>query len=366
MNDEEKMLAELEDATSEMEDILDEIDTESATLDELESAVAEIEDAVASVGRKSSGCSCGCKSRSVPIFPAGMGSKDCGTGAGGFQPGNTCGGEEGSTSEAQNRVRESARSTAERVLGGYEISTDDSDAIFGEIDGGLFDDVSVDATSADEISSMSSSIEKRVDSFVQRAKGLIAKMKSTDPEAASRIIIETMVKSQDSIGISRIDSNTGSIEGDLAFAADAMLSTNLSNTMYRNPRSYALSFQSGGSAQERLDRVNALGSFNGDQIEIDSRDLPKDPKARSATIAHELAHANHVTDKPDRILTPVEKVIAEKDGMREYGHSSSFEYVAVFNEMLSQGHKFGSAAWSMYDQFDGPEHREDFRKSRTK
>lgn len=45
---------------------------------------------------KSSGCSCGCKSRSVPIFPAGMGSKDCGTGAGGFQPGNTCGEGDGS------------------------------------------------------------------------------------------------------------------------------------------------------------------------------------------------------------------------------------------------------------------------------
>lgn len=81
MTDEQKMLAEFEDAAKEIESILDEIDSESDNLSDLESALAEIEDAIASerktksddkekscsdgsaAGYRSSsgGCDCGCK-----------------------------------------------------------------------------------------------------------------------------------------------------------------------------------------------------------------------------------------------------------------------------------------------------------------
>lgn len=109
---EEEMLAELERVTSEMEDLLDGIDDDSAEIDDLEDAIGEISTAVDEVEReKSIGCSCGCKSRSVPIFPAEMGSKDCGTGSGGFKPGNTCGEEEGSGDVGEAR----SRSVSERA-----------------------------------------------------------------------------------------------------------------------------------------------------------------------------------------------------------------------------------------------------------
>jgi HK97 family phage portal protein len=45
--------------------------------------------------RKAARKSCGCGCSADSIFAAKMESKDCGTGAGGFQPGNTCGEEEG-------------------------------------------------------------------------------------------------------------------------------------------------------------------------------------------------------------------------------------------------------------------------------
>ena len=51
--------------------------------------------------RKSCDC-CAKNSGGDPIFSVDMGLKDCGTGSGGFEPGNTCGGEEGVSSESSS------------------------------------------------------------------------------------------------------------------------------------------------------------------------------------------------------------------------------------------------------------------------
>jgi HK97 family phage portal protein len=56
-------------------------------------------------------CACGCRCGSISA--AEMEQKDCGTGAGGFQEGNTCGGEEGSGDGQE--TTSSSRSTYERV-----------------------------------------------------------------------------------------------------------------------------------------------------------------------------------------------------------------------------------------------------------
>jgi hypothetical protein len=192
-------------------------------------------------------------------------------------------------------------------------------------------------------------------------------MSNTDPDMASRIIIKTMLKSSSSLNIDGIGSDLGSIEENLSFAANVVVSKKLSDAMYSVRPSESISFSSGPQAQRELDQVGANGLYKQGSISIGS-DLKSNSKERSAVIAHELAHSAHVTttSKPDRSLDLPEKRIAFNNGMREYGWSSSYEYVAVFSEMISNGHKFDSDAWSLYDSLQGPDIREDFRKARTK
>lgn len=94
--------------------------------------------------RKKKSCGCGCRNDST--IAAKVESKDCGTGAGGFQPGNTCGEEEGSSDSdkiSRNEVSGDIDSYLDENTNS-DIATDFSEAI-GKIE---IDDISSDDVKA--------------------------------------------------------------------------------------------------------------------------------------------------------------------------------------------------------------------------
>ena len=302
--------------------------------------------------RRAAKKSCGC--RCVSTEAAKVEIKDCGTGEGGFKPGNSCGDEEGGSSSTQ--ARSDLKRSLSQVATGYYISQEQMQSIEKSIDDGLFDGISFE-----DVNDLQSMQANRTQ-FIEKATKAISD--SGHPFAAD-IISETYIRSNPSLGIERMNSSFDSPMQKIEFLADVSSAASISSAMFADPLQ-SVSIASGGkSTQDALDRVGALGKFENGEISVDATTLAQDSVGRAKTIVHEMSHANHKS-LAVRSLSPMDMAIATRDGMREYGLTSSHEFVAVFNEMLASGSKFGAASWKLYEKFEGPVHKAEFQKDRTK
>jgi hypothetical protein len=316
-------------------------------------------------------CACGCRCGSISA--AEMERKDCGTGEGGFQEGNTCGDEDGGGDGDESSSSSSlASSSLESALfndeGQLRTSERVRDSLLKLVGDSSFDsmivpsiDVSDQSFNATEtISKSTSDFEKKFSEVVRQS----IEDGDEDANIVRDVMMKTIRKAASGIGISAIEVETGDVVSDVSVSLQVVSSASFAQDMMRsNPPE--VRFASSTRSNSQLDSVGALASYTDGEIVFHS-DLVKDRKALSSAIIHEMTHHADQGRTDPEPLSESQKEIAFKNGFSEYGASVSTEFAAAFNEKLAAGEKLDSDAWELYRSLDGPEHSEKLIDARKK
>lgn len=346
-------------------------------------------------GKAAPPCSCG---SSVSIAAAAMEIKNCGTGDGGFQAGNECGGGDGGGSSDAPSSSQKPKTIPDDIA--YHGAAMDHETMKADVSKIIDSFGSIDAPEAVQVALRDVAVKVQGD-FNRTVDGLMSRDpvgRPTETINAVRMAVASAFEHGGDAEATRVSTAIAEKFESISERSGVLIKK-YPDGGRKDPELAARAAHAIVAAQSvcvrsagvvELDMPSAeewKSSYQQANVQADAwyrfidNKIAHNPNADSMrifekNIAHELAHAHHMYGAKRATMTPVaisqrkplsadEKATALVGGVRHYGTTNRLEFVAVVHEMISQGHSVTPECWKLYDKFNGPEVRPELRKART-